>query len=108
QGVDPIRGPEMRSTGEVMGVGETFAEAFAKAQLGASNTLPRGGRALLSVRNSDIPRIVELAKTMTDLGFELDATGCTAKALEQPGMAVRRLHNVYEGLPHILERIING
>ena len=60
QGVDPIRGPEMRSTGEVMGVGDTFAEAFAKAQLGASNTLPRGGRALLSVRDSDKPRIVEL------------------------------------------------
>ena len=108
QGVDPIRGPEMRSTGEVMGVGETFAEAFAKAQLGASNTLPRGGRALLSVRNSDKPRIVELAKTMTDLGFELDATGGTAKALEEAGIAVRRVNKVYEGRPHILDRIKNG
>jgi carbamoyl-phosphate synthase large subunit len=107
QGVDPIRGPEMRSTGEVMGVGDTFAEAFAKAQLGASNTLPRGGRALLSVRNSDKSRIVELAKIMTELGFELDATGGTAKALEEAGINVRRVNKVYEGRPHILDYIKN-
>jgi len=74
-----------------MGVGDTFAEAFAKAQLGASNTLPRGGRALLSVRNSDKSRVVELAKTMRDLGFEIDATGGTAEALKEAGIEVRRV-----------------
>jgi carbamoyl-phosphate synthase large subunit len=107
-GVDPMRGPEMRSTGEVMGVGDTFAEAFAKAQLGAGNVMPRGGRALLSVRNSDKKRIVELARTMRELGFELDATGGTAKALEEAGIEARRVNKVYEGRPHILDRIKNG
>ncbi|PAJ75689.1 carbamoyl phosphate synthase large subunit [Pseudoalteromonas sp. NBT06-2] len=106
-GVDPIRGPEMRSTGEVMGVGENFAEAFAKAQLGASNILPRGGRALLSVRNADKKRIVELARIMRDLGFELDATGGTAKAIEAAGIEVRHVNKVFEGRPHILDRIKN-
>jgi carbamoyl-phosphate synthase large subunit len=106
-GVDPMRGPEMRSTGEVMGVGENFAEAFAKAQLGAGNTLPRGGRALLSVRNGDKARVVELAKTMKALGFELDATSGTAKALEEAGIEVRRVNKVFEGRPHILDRIKN-
>ncbi len=108
QGVDPIRGPEMRSTGEVMGVGEDFAEAFAKAQLGAGNLMPKGGRALLSVRNSDKKRITDLARIMVELGFELDATGGTAKALEEAGIAVRRVNKVYEGRPHILDRIKNG
>ncbi|SFC94177.1 carbamoyl-phosphate synthase large subunit [Pseudoalteromonas denitrificans] len=106
-GVDPIRGPEMRSTGEVMGVGENFAEAFAKAQLGASNVLPRGGRALLSVRNADKKRIVELARIMKDLGFDLDATGGTAKAIESAGIEVRHVNKVFEGRPHILDRIKN-
>ncbi|KNC65154.1 hypothetical protein AC626_24935 [Pseudoalteromonas rubra] len=105
QGVDPMRGPEMRSTGEVMGVGENFAEAFAKAQLGASNALPRGGRALLSVRNGDKARVVELAKTMKAIGFELDATKGTAQALEDAGIEVRRVNKVFEGRPHILDRI---
>jgi carbamoyl-phosphate synthase large subunit len=108
QGVDPIRGPEMRSTGEVMGVGDNFAEAFAKAQLGAGNILPRGGRALLSVRNGDKKRIVELARIMTELGFEIDATGGTAAALETAGIEVRRVNKVFEGRPHILDRIKNG
>jgi carbamoyl-phosphate synthase large subunit len=107
-GVDPMRGPEMRSTGEVMGVGDTFAEAFAKAQLGAGNVLPRAGRALLSVRNGDKKRIVELARKMRELGFELDATGGTAKALEDAGIEARRVNKVYEGRPHILDRIKNG
>jgi carbamoyl-phosphate synthase large subunit len=106
-GVDPIRGPEMRSTGEVMGVGDNFAEAFAKAQLGASNILPRGGRALLSVRNADKKRIVELARIMRDLGFDLDATGGTAKAIEAAGIEVRHVNKVFEGRPHILDRIKN-
>ena len=91
-----------------MGVGDTFAEAFAKAQLGAGNALPRGGRALLSVRNGDKARAIELAKTMTELGFELDATSGTAQALEDAGIAVRRVNKVFEGRPHILDRIKNG
>jgi carbamoyl-phosphate synthase large subunit len=103
-----MRGPEMRSTGEVMGVGDTFAEAFAKAQLGASNVLPREGRALLSVRNGDKKRIVELARIMRELGFELDATKGTADALEAAGIEVRRVNKVYEGRPHILDRIKNS
>jgi carbamoyl-phosphate synthase large subunit len=107
-GVDPMRGPEMRSTGEVMGVGDTFAEAFAKAQLGAGNVMPRQGRALLSVRNSDKKRFVELASIMVELGFELDATGGSAKALEAAGIKVRRVNKVYEGRPHIVDRIKNG
>ncbi|KNC65151.1 hypothetical protein AC626_24905 [Pseudoalteromonas rubra] len=91
-----------------MGVGENFAEAFAKAQLGASNALPRGGRALLSVRNGDKARVVELAKTMKAIGFELDATKGTAQALEDAGIEVRRVNKVFEGRPHILDRIKNG
>jgi carbamoyl-phosphate synthase large subunit len=107
-GVDPILGPEMRSTGEVMGVGDTFAEAFAKAELGAGTVIPTGGRALLSVRDSDKVRVVELARTMVELGFELDATGGTAKALEAAGIECRTVSKVFEGRPHILDRIKNG
>lgn len=107
-GVDPILGPEMRSTGEVMGVGDSFAEAFAKAQLGAGTVIPTGGRALLSVRDSDKVRVVELARTMIELGFELDATGGTAKALEAAGIECRTVSKVFEGRPHILDRIKNG
>ncbi|WP_018692937.1 carbamoyl-phosphate synthase large subunit [Algicola sagamiensis] len=107
-GVDPILGPEMRSTGEVMGVGETFPEAYAKGQLGANNVLPRGGRALISVRNIDKQRVVELARQMVDLGYEIDATRGTAEALTSAGIDCRTVNKVYEGRPHILDRIKNG
>ncbi len=107
-GVDPLLGPEMRSTGEVMGVGETFAEAFAKGELGAGTLIPTGGRALLSVRDSDKVRVVELANIMVSLGFELDATGGTAKALQAAGIPCRVVNKVFEGRPHILDRIKNG
>ncbi|MEH8020016.1 carbamoyl-phosphate synthase large subunit [Rheinheimera metallidurans] len=107
-GVDPILGPEMRSTGEVMGVGETFSSAFSKGQLGASTYIPTGGRALLSVRDSDKVRVVELAKLMVSKGFELDATGGTAKALQAAGIECRTVNKVFEGRPHILDRIKNG
>ncbi|MBP7546790.1 MAG: carbamoyl-phosphate synthase large subunit [Corallincola sp.] len=108
-GVDPILGPEMRSTGEVMGVGETFAEAFAKAELGANKNPARGGgRALLSVREGDKKRVVELARQLRELGYELDATAGTAKVLAAAGVEARLVNKVHEGRPHILDRLKNG
>ncbi len=107
-GVDPLLGPEMRSTGEVMGVGETFAEAYAKAQLGATSAVPKSGRALLSVRNSDKARIVDLAAQLIGLGYEIDATHGTAVILGEAGINPRLVNKVHEGRPHILDRIKNG
>jgi carbamoyl-phosphate synthase large subunit len=107
-GVDPLLGPEMRSTGEVMGVGDTFAEAYAKAQLGTGKGLPKSGRALLSVRPGDKTRVVELAAALMKAGFELDATAGTSDALTAAGIANRKVNKVSEGRPHILDRIKNG
>jgi len=107
-GVDPIRGPEMRSTGEVMGVGESFEEAYAKAQLGASIEIARGGRALISVRDADKVRVIDLARKLTEAGFELDATRGCHKVLEEAGIECRKVNKVFEGRPHILDRIKNG
>ncbi|MDA9556390.1 carbamoyl-phosphate synthase large subunit [Vibrio sp.] len=107
-GVDPLLGPEMRSTGEVMGVGDTFEEAFAKAELGCGNVYPEGGRALLSVRKGDKERVVELAKTLVELGYQLDATHGTAVVLGEAGINPRLVNKVHEGRPHILDRIKNN
>ncbi len=108
-GVDPILGPEMRSTGEVMGVGDTFAEAFAKADLGANKNPSRGGgRALLSVREGDKKRVVDLAKQLLELGYAIDATSGTAKVLADAGVEARLVNKVHEGRPHILDRLKNG
>lgn len=107
-GVDPILGPEMRSTGEVMGVGATFEEAFAKAELGAGIEIARGGRALISVRDSDKERVIDLAKKLIESGFELDATRGCQKVLEEAGIECRKVNKVFEGRPHILDRIKNG
>ncbi|KXO07625.1 Carbamoyl-phosphate synthase large chain [Moritella sp. JT01] len=107
-GADPLLGPEMRSTGEVMGVGDTFAEAYAKAQLGASAEVAKSGRALISVRNGDKARAAELAKQLIELGFEIDATHGTAVALGEEGINLRLVNKVHEGRPHILDRIKNG
>ena len=107
-GADPILGPEMRSTGEVMGVGDTFAEAYAKAQLGAQSNVPRKGRALISVRQSDKGRVAQLAQKLLDLGYELDATHGTAVVLGEAGINPRLVNKVSEGRPHILDRIKNG
>ncbi|MBP6116689.1 MAG: carbamoyl-phosphate synthase large subunit [Neisseriaceae bacterium] len=107
-GVDPILGPEMRSTGEVMGVGNTFPEAFAKAQLGAQTYVQQSGRALLSVRESDKKRVVALAKQLLAKGFELDATHGTAIVLGEAGINPRLVNKVHEGRPHIQDRIKNG
>ena len=109
QGVDPLLGPEMRSTGEVMGVGDTFEEAYAKANLGASEPLPRSGKALLSVRNNDKTRIVELAKLMQEKGFQIEATRGTATALYDAGVPdVNVVNKVSEGRPNIVDALKNG
>lgn len=107
-GVDPILGPEMRSTGEVMGVGESFQEAYAKAQLGAGNYMPEGGKALLSVRESDKPKVVALAKQLLSLGYGIDATRGTYTILQEAGVPARKVNKVSEGRPHILDGIKNG
>jgi len=107
-GSDPILGPEMRSTGEVMGVGVTFAEAYAKAQLGAQSNVPKKGRALISVRQSDKARVVQLAQKLIDLGYTIDATHGTAIILGEAGINPRLVNKVSEGRPHILDRITNG
>nr|MBP6563296.1 carbamoyl-phosphate synthase large subunit [Neisseriaceae bacterium] len=107
-GVDPILGPEMRSTGEVMGVGNTFPEAFAKAQLGAQTYVQQSGRALLSVRESDKKRVVALAQQLLAKGFALDATHGTAIVLGEAGINPRLVNKVHEGRPHIQDRIKNG
>lgn len=106
-GVDPILGPEMKSTGEVMGTGDTFAAAFAKAQLGAGSGTPTGGTALLSVRDVDKPGVVEVARSLSALGFSLVATAGTAQAIEDAGLEVRRVNKVLEGRPHIVDMIKN-
>jgi len=107
-GVDTILGPEMKSTGEVMGVGRTFAEAFVKSQLGASTKLPAGGRAFISVRREDRERVVEIAQALADLGFQLVATRGTAGALSAAGIVVTPVNKVAEGRPHIVDMIKNG
>ena len=107
-GVDPILGPEMRSTGEVMGVGATFAQAFAKAMLGSNSTMKQKGRALLSVREGDKKRIVDLATKLLKSGFELDATHGTAIVLGEAGINPRLVNKVHEGRPHIEDRIKNS
>ena len=107
-GVDTILGPEMKSTGEVMGVGSTFAEAFLKSQLGASTKLPEGGRAFISVRKEDYAKVVEIAQQLHKLGFELVATKGTAAALTASGLQVQAVNKVAEGRPHIVDMIKNG
>ncbi|OTQ70973.1 carbamoyl phosphate synthase large subunit [Gilliamella apis] len=107
-GVDPILGPEMRSTGEVMGIGKTFAEAFAKAQLGSLSNMKKSGKALLSIREQDKPRLLEVAKRLIAHGFTIDATLGTAKALQQAGIACQIVKKENEGRPNIHDHIKNG
>ena len=106
-GVDPILGPEMKSTGEVMGVGDSFAEAFAKSQLGASEVLPTSGTVFISVREDDKPFVADMAGELVELGFEIVATAGTAKIIEAAGLPVRRVNKVTEGRPHIVDMIKN-
>ena len=105
---DPILGPEMKSTGEVMGTGRSFAEAYAKAQLASGVNLPRNGRALLSVRDRDKPGCLKLANVLIERGFDIVATDGTARYLAENGVACRRVNKVREGRPHIVDMIKNG
>ena len=106
-GTDPILGPEMKSTGEVMGTGDTFAAAFARAQLGAGDDPPTSGLCLISVRDVDKGAAVEVARRLVARGFTLAATGGTAKALTDAGLTVRMVNKVAEGRPHIVDLIKN-
>jgi len=106
-GIDPILGPEMKSTGEVMGVGETFGEAYAKAQLGAGDEIPQSGTAFISVREPDKPGIADIARRLHEQGFILVATRGTATVLEAVGLPVEVVNKVQEGRPHIVDMIKN-
>jgi carbamoyl-phosphate synthase, large subunit len=107
-GVDPILGPEMRSTGEVMGIGKTFAEAFAKAQLASLSNMKKSGKALLSVRDQDKTRLLEVAKRLVAHDFTLDATAGTATVLQQAGISCQVVKKENEGRPNIHDHIKNG
>jgi carbamoyl-phosphate synthase large subunit len=107
-GVDTILGPEMKSTGEVMGVGRTFGEAFVKSQLGAGVRLPTSGKVFLSVKNSDKPRAVEIARALVGIGFKVVATKGTAAAISAAGITVETVNKVAEGRPHIVDIIKNN
>ncbi|KAB2841069.1 MAG: carbamoyl phosphate synthase large subunit, partial [Burkholderiales bacterium] len=106
-GVDTILGPEMKSTGEVMGVGKTFAEAFVKSQLAASVKLPTSGKVFLSMRNFDKPGTIEVARILHELGFELVATRGTAAAIANAGIPVATINKVTEGRPNVVDLIKN-
>ena len=105
--VDPLLGPEMRSTGEVLGLADTFGEAFYKAQEATKTALPLQGRVLISVSDRDKPELIEVAKGFYDAGFELVATGGTADMIENAGMPVKRVRKVFEGRPNLLDDIAN-
>ena len=107
-GVDTILGPEMKSTGEVMGVGESFGEAFVKSQLAAGVKLPKAGKAFISVRNSDKNAAVQIGRELIELGFGLIATRGTAQVLNEHGIKAAMVNKVGEGRPHILDMIKNG
>ncbi|MGA0085305.1 MAG: carbamoyl-phosphate synthase large subunit [Steroidobacteraceae bacterium] len=105
---DPMLGPEMKSTGEVMGTGRSFGEAYAKAQAASSVILARSGTCLLSVRDRDKPQVVDLARKLLERGFELVATSGTAAAIREAGLACREVNKVREGRPHCVDMIKNG
>ncbi|MCB9986061.1 MAG: carbamoyl-phosphate synthase large subunit [Rhodospirillales bacterium] len=107
-GVDVVLGPEMKSTGEVMGIDRNVAQAFAKSQLGASMKLPKTGTVFLSVHGGDKDALVPLARDLLEMGFKLIATGGTATHLAQAGIDVTRVNKLSEGQPHIVDSIING
>ena len=107
-GVDPILGPEMKSTGEVMGVGHTFGEAYAKAQTGAGGGIPDHGTVFLSVRDADKPQLPDLARDLLDLGFSIVATQGSASIIQDAGMPVEVVNKVMEGSPHVVDMLKNG
>jgi carbamoyl-phosphate synthase large subunit len=105
--VDPLLGPEMKSTGEVMGIGYSFGEAFAKSQLAAGVGLPSTGTALITIRDADKPYAEELARCLIDAGFDIVATGGTAATIQAAGLPVRKVNKVKEGRPHIVDMLKN-
>jgi carbamoyl-phosphate synthase large subunit len=107
-GVDTVLGPEMKSTGEVMGLDRSFAIAFAKSQIGGGTNLPRSGTVFVSVRDADKPRILDAIKLLQKLGFKVIATGGTQRFLSQKGVTAEKVNKVLEGRPHIVDRIKNG
>jgi carbamoyl-phosphate synthase large subunit len=107
-GVDPVLGPEMKSTGEVMGWSPGFGSAFAKALLGAGVRLPNQGAAFLSVHDRDKPGLLPVARRLAELGFDLLATWGTAEYLKERGLEVRPVNKVHEARPHVSDHLING
>jgi carbamoyl-phosphate synthase large subunit len=107
-GVDPLLGPEMRSTGEVMGVGESFGEALFKSQLGAGGRLPDRGTVFLSVKDADKLRTIEVARLLHEMGYQLVGTRGTAAAVEAAGIPIRPVNKVKDGRPHVVDLLKNG
>jgi carbamoyl-phosphate synthase large subunit len=107
-GVDTVLGPEMRSTGEVMGLDSSFPVAFAKSQLGGGTKVPRRGTVFVSVRDADKPRVLQTARLLAGLGFKITATGGTARYFEGEGVRAQRVNKVSEGRPHVVDLIKNG
>lgn len=107
-GIDTILGPEMKSTGEVMGIDNDFAHAYAKAQIGAGLNLPKEGACFVSVKNDDKAEMLPLVKRLVDIGFNIISTHGTAKVLEKEGIPVKHINKVFEGQPHIVDALING
>jgi carbamoyl-phosphate synthase large subunit len=107
-GVDVLLGPEMKSTGEVMGIDQDFGWAFAKSQAGAGAPLPKGGTAFISVKENDRPAALDVARQLTRLGFDIQATSGTAEYFRNHGVAADTVHKVKEGRPHIVDHIKNG
>jgi carbamoyl-phosphate synthase large subunit len=103
-----VLGPEMKSTGEVMGIDRSYDIAFAKSQLGGGTRVPRSGTVFVSVRDSDKPRILEALKTLVALGFRIIATSGTKRYLDQQGVPSAKINKVLEGRPHIVDAIKNG
>jgi carbamoyl-phosphate synthase large subunit len=107
-GVDTVLGPEMKSTGEVMGIDHSFAVAFAKSQIGSGSRLPREGSVFVSVRDADKPRILDAMRLLVSLGFRVIATGGTQRYLVERGIAAEKVNKFAEGRPHIVDAIRNG
>ncbi len=107
-GVDSILGPEMKSTGEVMGIDKDFAAAFAKSQIASGTNLPSSGTVFISVRDGDKPEIIDLARELAAMGFLLLATSGTAVALKEAGLRVDRTKKVLEGRPHVVDNMLSG
>ncbi|MCB2055680.1 MAG: carbamoyl phosphate synthase large subunit, partial [Geminicoccaceae bacterium] len=107
-GVDSLLGPEMKSTGEVMGLDRDFGSAFAKAQLGAGNRLPASGTVFVSVRDADKPALVPIVRDLQDLGYGIVATRGTAQHLAQAGLTVGEVAKAHEGRPHVVDLLKDG